>query len=432
MSFGKRALSLSPEHDSTRQHLEETFRTPSYQKLELLYPSTTSKPLRPIAAVPFQQPALLTTFSYTPAHELEFTDSALRYYIDPPPRADLKYGYDRWIRRPDERGRIDSLLRAVVRVKGKMDASGQDGKAWLDGIGVICWRGIMTKLLTAPYEERDGWDLNVMLINDTLYFEEHLTDAKLEQKNDMAPKHRIQTYYGYAFESFCTSDHPSRPSQLPRHPPGWGGDVDTNVQWCNIIKTKLADTRIVIGGEVDCARGQFRGKTDNLVELKTSLTIRNAQDEARFEQKLLKFYFQSFLLGVPEIVVGFRTPAGQLSTLQTFKTIEIPRLVRDKPHAWDPLICLDWGKRFLAFLKSNIAAQARDQADKDAGARYSTHSVWRVRFLPRVGITMFRLDHSGVEEVRAGDDRVGFLPSWYLPKQDGDDDPSLTPPSTSS
>ncbi|TFY74424.1 hypothetical protein EWM64_g9588, partial [Hericium alpestre] len=36
-----------------------------------------------------------------------------------------------------------------------------------------------------------------------------------------------------------------------------------------------------------------------MVELKTSMNIRGAQDEARFEKKLLKFYFQSFLLGVP-------------------------------------------------------------------------------------------------------------------------------------
>ena len=31
--------------------------------------------------------------------------------------------------------------------------------------------------------------------------------------------------------------------------------MDTNVQWCSVVKTKLGDTRIVIGGEVDCVRG---------------------------------------------------------------------------------------------------------------------------------------------------------------------------------
>lgn len=109
-------------------------------------------------------------------------------------------------------------------------------------------------------------------------------------------------YYGYAFESYCTSAHPPNKDHAPRSS-GWGEDVDTNVQWCSVVKTKLADTRIVIGGEVDCVRGaliilvlvqettrlicnsdRFDGSTDRFVELKTSLTIRDPRAEARFEK----------------------------------------------------------------------------------------------------------------------------------------------------
>ena len=61
-------------------------------------------------------------------------------------------------------------------------------------------------------------------------------------------------YYGYAFESYCTSTNAPNHDEIGR-PAGWGEDVDTNVQWCSVVKTKLADTRIVIGGEVDCVRG---------------------------------------------------------------------------------------------------------------------------------------------------------------------------------
>jgi len=82
-------------------------------------------------------------------------------------------------------------------------------------------------------------------------------------------------------------------------PYGWGGDVDTNVQWCSVVRTKLGDNRMIIGGEVDCVRDKYTGRPDTFVELKTSMTIRGPQDEGRFEKKLLKFYFQSFLLGVP-------------------------------------------------------------------------------------------------------------------------------------
>lgn len=43
---------------------------------------------------------------------------------------------------------------------------------------------ICTRILTLPYETRDGWDLNVMQMNNTLYFEEHVNDEKLQEKFD--------------------------------------------------------------------------------------------------------------------------------------------------------------------------------------------------------------------------------------------------------
>jgi len=219
----------------------------------------------------------------------------------------------------------------------------------------------------------------------------------------MGPRHRLQTYYGYAFESYCTSETPTQKvSPNPSDPVGWGGDVDTNVQWCSVVRTKLGNTRLLIGGEVDCVRGKYTHQTDAFVELKTSLVIRGPYDEAKFERKLLKFYFQSFLLGVPEILVGFRTPSGVLTTTQSFKTIQIPRLVRGKPGAWDPLTCLDWGHNFICFLKDVVSRGA-----------YSDASVWRVKFIPQRGITIEILGPIGVEDVRAGEDRVGFLPTWY-------------------
>jgi RAT1-interacting protein len=100
-------------------------------------------------------------------------------------------------------------------------------------------------------------------------------------------------------------------------------------------------------------------------------------------------------------VVGFRTPAGVVTTVQSFKTIQIPRLVRGKPGAWDPLVCLDWGNRFLTFLKSSIYGGS------------DTSSVWRVKFAPGSGVKVEELGPSGLEEVVNGEDRVGFLPSWY-------------------
>ncbi|KAI0267639.1 RAI1 like PD-XK nuclease-domain-containing protein [Gloeopeniophorella convolvens] len=421
MASGKRSISdtLSGgdgEYEESAQKQRRLSATPplrSQPPISLAYPPTSQPAAR---AVPFQQPLPLITFSYDESRRLDFSDAAMRYYVEPPRGADLGYGYERWARRPEEKGRLDGLLRAVSEIRRRENGG--------PVVGVVSWRGVMTKIMTAPYEERDGWELNIMVNNGTLYLEEFISDSRLQEKNNMAPHHRLQTYYGYAFESWCTASSPNSS-------PGWGGDVDTSVQWCSVVKTKLGDTRIVIGGEVDCVRDRYTGRNDTMIELKTSMNIRGPQDEARFEKKLLKFYFQSFLLGVPEIVVGFRTPKGQLTTLQSFKTLHIPRMVRGKPGAWDPQICLGWGDAFLAWIKRNVTS----------ASAATPESVWRVKFLPRVGVELSLLHEDSVREVEAGEDRVGFLPRWYweelleLSKAESgaDVDPALTiPPEAAS
>lgn len=118
--------------------------SPRPSGITLDYPSLSRAPSKPPS---FQQPTQLLTFSYTPDHVLEFNNSAIRYYVDPPRGADLGYGYDRWTRRPDERGRLDALLQAWSRFKGGLcegpSSSASQSKA--PDIHVMSWRGIMTK-----------------------------------------------------------------------------------------------------------------------------------------------------------------------------------------------------------------------------------------------------------------------------------------------
>lgn len=112
--------------------------------------------------------------------------------------------------------------------------------------------------------------------------------------------------------------------------------------------------------------------------------------------------------------------------------MQIPRLVRGKRGAWDPMVSFDWGQRFITFLKSTIRvagedthpaeAETLDGADEPlANVHYTDRPadkppVWRVIFKPKDGISVTRLDGTGVQEVEAGEDRVGFLPRWYLDK----------------
>ena len=100
----------------------------------------------------------------------------------------------------------------------------------------------------------------------------------------MNPRRRMQTYFGYAFESYSTSGTPDPKEDPDKEPNGWGGDVNTNVQWCSIVKSKLGDLRTIIGGEVDCVLGRYTGQPDTFVELKTSIAISKPRDEIFFEK----------------------------------------------------------------------------------------------------------------------------------------------------
>jgi RAT1-interacting protein len=116
--------------------------SPSPALYTLAYPALTAAPA---PAPAFQQPTQIISFSYTPQRELEFTDSALRFFAAPPPRAQLAHGYDRWVRRPETRPRIDGLLRALSAARAKKHP------ALASGVGAVAWRGVLTRCVCFSY-----------------------------------------------------------------------------------------------------------------------------------------------------------------------------------------------------------------------------------------------------------------------------------------
>lgn len=244
---------------------------------------------------------------------------------------------------------------------------------------VITWRGILTKLCTAwschpeaPPMFRDGFELNVMMLGDTLIIEEvppSAPELAAQARTSKPQKQQRAAYYGYSFESYCTAPRPTEAdSMAPSEPlaksnaapPGWGEDVNTNRQWCHIVKTRLGDTRIIIGGEVDCvesAATEANAARESVVELKTSMQPRNEQDQMRLYAKMLRMYMQSFLLGVQSIVLGFRDHKGTLLSHEHYRTMDLPRLVRGKPGQWNANDNLAFGAHILHWLHQTVRAE---------------------------------------------------------------------------
>ncbi|GAA5839329.1 hypothetical protein JCM9279_005907 [Rhodotorula babjevae] len=389
----------------------------------------------------FQQPFHLASFSYSPTRELLLDDArkddALAYYYEPRLGSDLNVGFERAVWRDGsvDEG-LDALLDCLSTWAAKQPLAAADDL--LGKISVITWRGMMTKLMLAVYEvdnlasgrRGDGWEMNAMVVDGCLYLEESNPPAKLAAKSASESSNALPSYYGYSFESYCTAP--------PSDPPADFAVPNTNVQWCSVVKTNLGGFRTIVGGEVDCVRvgaDPSRISTADFVELKTNIVIQSQRDEVNFErQKLLKHYVQSFLLGVPNVTVGFRTRQGQLTALQNFNTLELPRLVRGKQHAWTPAACLASARDLLAFLHSTVASHpstlraeadfrstSPGAADLPAAALPSEWPVFRIRFAPQDGVSVRELTPREVsDEVLAakrdvgkgedeGEGRVGFL-----------------------
>lgn len=74
----------------------------------------------------------------------------------------------------------------------------------------------------------------------------------------------------------------------------------------------------------------------------------------------MKYWIQSFLLGVPRIVVGFRTRDGILVEAKDIETHRIPETVNSYPNPkWNADMCVNFAATFLE-CKSATCYQKRE------------------------------------------------------------------------
>ncbi|EGP84904.1 uncharacterized protein MYCGRDRAFT_100890 [Zymoseptoria tritici IPO323] len=236
---------------------------------------------------------------------------------------DLSQGFEHF-EKYDE-GKEDSHLDALLEtLRCKEEREGERVE-----VDVVTWRGMMTKILAAPFDPyEEEFEMNVT------YFDQS-KEASRPPRRGNGPSQEMMQYWGYKFESLSTLPHPfpdctrqeieSRPS-LP---------VSTAAQFCSIVRTTIGSTNLLLAGEVDCI----------------AFDPNDHRSAEKFERKLCKFWAQSFLLGIPKIVVGFRTQAGYLSSIQEFDTMGIPGLVKRGGGTWDGNVCVGFAAGVVEWLK---------------------------------------------------------------------------------
>ncbi|TGJ86512.1 hypothetical protein E0Z10_g2222 [Xylaria hypoxylon] len=308
---------------------------------------------------PVKRPKEFAYFSYDEKHEFHLDDSSLQWYYPPRLGADLSKGFDKFDKHDESIDEhLDSLLKTIA-------AHEQDEGKKIDA-NVVTWRGMMTKMMSAPFEDRDGFEMNATLYQDCIFIEDNY-ESKQFSKEQQTKQQRgrrgqfspeVMTYWGYKFETLSCLPQP------------WGEVsreyienrdehiVSNKAQYCSVVRTGIGKTVLCLGGEVDAiwdSKPTQKGAPINWIELKTSAEIRDDRGMNNFERKLMKFWIQSFLLGVPKIVVGFRSQGGILTKLEEIQTASIPETAAKRGvRSWNANMCINFASAFLDWLKTTI------------------------------------------------------------------------------
>ncbi|KAI8968584.1 RAI1 like PD-XK nuclease-domain-containing protein [Mycotypha africana] len=318
----------------------------------------------------YKQPKELISYSIDHDRKVWFDNREMKYYYPPGlknEKLDLNVGYERFLQRDESiLEHIDTLLDALTEYKTRQSNNTiAESEVHAD---IITWRGIMTKILCTPYSRKDAWEFRATRYNDKIFIEEQsLKDKDVDSESE---RQKLMSYWGYRFETICTVS--KAPHEINSHPENRKELVDrlnqsanTNVQYCVVVKTKLGDSTIIMGAEVDCCRDTKPNdpvrQPSNYIELKTSRVIETERQQLSFDRyKLLKFWAQSFLVGVPRVICGFRDDEGIVKSITEFKTMEIPRQVRrhENQTTWNPSVCLNFANQLLQWIRTNITVNS--------------------------------------------------------------------------
>jgi RAT1-interacting protein len=252
------------------------------------------------------------------------------------------------------------------------------------------WRQIMT----APFSHLDEWEMNATLFQGTIFIEEnHAKKLDSRQKQNNSGGHRgnmsqdLMSFWGYKFETLSLMPAPW--SETPRDfiESREDATVSNYAQYCSIVRTGFGKTKLIIAGEVDAVEAykpEDISQPINWIELKTTAEVNNDKDVVKLERKLLKFWAQSFLLGVPKIVIGYRSQQGILQRLEEIDTQTIPERVMRGRRMWDGQTCINFTSAFLEWLKATITKEG----------------TWRIRKREKVpSLEVYQVEETGTGDV---------------------------------
>ncbi|XP_062585389.1 decapping and exoribonuclease protein-like [Saccostrea cucullata] len=344
----------------------------------------------------FRQPTEIGCLSLDIKRNFHNDRSQLKCYVEPRDiesvNFDLRKGYDNFIEKDEHSEEyINDILKWICCNRQKFlledeKKKSDKEKGMIRNIHTdfVCWRGLLTKLLCTPYENRDGWLIAVTRYKDTFYMCEFDTESRKRQKQEMSERQKEMSYWGWKFEQYVTSDKSDGV-------PNTEEPVNNCEAFCTVVRSRLEKHSLLFSGEVDAIDHQAADSC-KYVEFKTTRQLDNYRQERNFIKfKLIKWWAQSFLVGIPTIVCGYRDDDGVVHSLEKMKTLKIPQQAKNERDGWDPVICFNFLDKFLSHVKKTCV--------KD-----DPKTVYLFEWTPPGEITCSIQDPGS---------RFEFLPQWY-------------------
>ncbi|XP_022648592.1 decapping and exoribonuclease protein-like isoform X1 [Varroa jacobsoni] len=352
-----------------------------------------------------REPVELGNFSLIGDRNYVHDTRKMAYLIEPPQDQrldwDLNEAFDDRIPKNHSLSeKLDNLLRWICDNVEKFRAPCDGENSKLSGLHTdfVSYRGLLTTIMCSVYEQKENWILGVTLYKGSRYLCQYSTLEQIEREKNKSGWFERVAAWGYKFEQYMTASRPGgRPT--PQEP------INEKEEFCSVVRTRLGQRHsLVYGAEVDgvddrlvAKYPEYKHSTRRYVEFKTSRfveTSRQRKNMARF--KMVKWWAQCYLIGIPRVICGYRTDDGIVEQVKSYRLSELHDEGRE---FWSPLRMFHFLDKFLDFIKTNVTVD-------------DPKEVVIFEFVPEQQI----INCMTLPKDHADYNRYVILPEWYLVK----------------
>ena len=246
----------------------------------------------------------------------------------------------------DKEPGLKNLLKWVLTNRSKFQLQpGVESSSALN-TDFITYRGVITRIMSSPYEKNDGWCIGATKYKGTIFLYEFMTEKKMEQERNRDERSNMCSYGGFRFEHYITRavDQEAKGDEEV--------DLQNHNEYCCVARTRLGRHSLAYGAEMDCICDASKAPDPELSDFCEIKTTRSTDNQRQWDNlvrfKMFKWWAQCYLIGTPSVVCGYRDDNLIVREIKVLQVADLPKLAA---KFWSPDVCLRFLDRFLDFAK---------------------------------------------------------------------------------